>query len=71
MEDEEAVESIELNGKRVRLAKMHAQGLQTITNGIRMELEQLIGYPNAKCNPYLLFYYEDRKLEARAGINND
>ena len=61
IEKKESMDSIELKKQTIKLYKMHANGLQLIMNGIKLDLEQLIGCPNCQCEPYFLFYSEMRE----------
>ncbi len=61
----------ELNGHSVKFMTMHMQGKNFITNGIRLDIDQMLGYQDTTCNPCMLFYYEERKLESKAGISRN
>jgi hypothetical protein len=67
--EEAELETIELNNRRVKIWKMHVHGKELITNGIKLDFEQIIGYPNEIRDPYLLLYYEERKLDTKAGTD--
>jgi len=66
--EESELESIELNSRKIKIWKMHTHSKDIITNGFKLDFEQIAGYPNEIREPYCLFFYEERKLDAKAGI---
>lgn len=63
-----AKNSLELNGKKLELIKMHIPGTKTIANGIKLGLEHLFGIPNNSLNPFMIFYYDNEFPKGKSGI---